>query len=231
MNATDFPFKTVLLALRRRRGARRRWRCMPRRCPSTSGSRATGLALIIGGAAGNLIDRVTVGYVVDFVDVYWSRLAFLGVQRGRCVDYRWRRADDSRPAGSRQPTCIQSCLSIGPVTVYTYGVLLAASYLLGLQLAMRARDEWGLDAKPRARPRHLHHHRRAGRREAAAGHHRFRSVPRIARGAAVARAFRRRVLWRADHSRSASPSGTSDVTACRSGRRATCLRRALRSAT
>ncbi len=30
-----------------------------------------GLALIIGGAAGNLIDRVLVGYVVDFVDVYW----------------------------------------------------------------------------------------------------------------------------------------------------------------
>ena len=31
----------------------------------------TGLALIIGGAAGNLIDRVTSGAVVDFVDVYW----------------------------------------------------------------------------------------------------------------------------------------------------------------
>ncbi len=30
-----------------------------------------GLALIIGGAAGNLIDRVTSGSVVDFVDVYW----------------------------------------------------------------------------------------------------------------------------------------------------------------
>ena len=30
-----------------------------------------GLALIIGGAAGNLIDRVIVGSVVDFVDVYW----------------------------------------------------------------------------------------------------------------------------------------------------------------
>jgi signal peptidase II len=31
-----------------------------------------GLALIIGGAAGNLIDRVLAGSVVDFVDVYWK---------------------------------------------------------------------------------------------------------------------------------------------------------------
>ena len=30
-----------------------------------------GLALVMGGAVGNLIDRVTAGYVVDFVDVYW----------------------------------------------------------------------------------------------------------------------------------------------------------------
>jgi signal peptidase II len=36
----------------------------------------TGLALIIGGAAGNLIDRATVGSVVDFVDVYWRSYHF-----------------------------------------------------------------------------------------------------------------------------------------------------------
>jgi signal peptidase II len=35
-----------------------------------------GLALIIGGAAGNLIDRVVVGSVVDFVDVYWRTWHF-----------------------------------------------------------------------------------------------------------------------------------------------------------
>ena len=35
-----------------------------------------GLALIIGGAAGNLLDRVTVGSVVDFVDVYWGTWHF-----------------------------------------------------------------------------------------------------------------------------------------------------------
>jgi signal peptidase II len=35
-----------------------------------------GLALILGGAAGNLIDRLTAGVVVDFVDVYWGQYHF-----------------------------------------------------------------------------------------------------------------------------------------------------------
>ena len=33
---------------------------------------AWGLSLILSGAAGNLIDRVRLGYVVDFVDVYYG---------------------------------------------------------------------------------------------------------------------------------------------------------------
>ena len=35
-----------------------------------------GLALILGGAFGNLIDRAATGHVVDFVDVYWSDAHF-----------------------------------------------------------------------------------------------------------------------------------------------------------
>jgi signal peptidase II len=35
-----------------------------------------GLSLILGGAVGNLIDRATAGYVVDFVDVYWRGIHF-----------------------------------------------------------------------------------------------------------------------------------------------------------
>jgi signal peptidase II len=35
-----------------------------------------GLALVVGGAAGNLIDRVTIGSVVDFVDVFWGEYHF-----------------------------------------------------------------------------------------------------------------------------------------------------------
>ena len=78
LNGVDFPFKTALLA-----------------CVATAAligltlyavklersqvlTRA-GLTLVIGGAAGNLIDRVTAGYVLDFVDLYrgdWHFWAF-----------------------------------------------------------------------------------------------------------------------------------------------------------
>ena len=35
-----------------------------------------GVAAILGGAIGNLIDRVRLGYVLDFVDVYWGTWHF-----------------------------------------------------------------------------------------------------------------------------------------------------------
>ena len=66
---------------------------------------------------------------------------------------------------------------LGPVTVYTYGVLLAAAYLLGLQLAMSRAKSARPRSEPRARPRHRHHHLRAGRRQAAARARRLRSLP------------------------------------------------------
>ena len=42
------------------------------RLPTTEKLTAAALGLIIGGAVGNLIDRVNNGYVVDFIDVYYS---------------------------------------------------------------------------------------------------------------------------------------------------------------
>jgi signal peptidase II len=41
------------------------------RVPSTA--RRLALALILGGALGNLVDRVTAGEVVDFIEIGWSR--------------------------------------------------------------------------------------------------------------------------------------------------------------
>jgi len=69
LNGVDFPFKTALLA------------CVAMAAlvglavysaSLDQKQRLTriGLTLVIGGAAGNLIDRVTAGYVLDFVDLY-----------------------------------------------------------------------------------------------------------------------------------------------------------------
>lgn len=41
------------------------------RLPATARLPQLALALILGGALGNLIDRLRLGYVVDFVHVYW----------------------------------------------------------------------------------------------------------------------------------------------------------------
>ena len=41
--------------------------------PITSRLPQMALALIMGGAVGNLIDRMRLGYVIDYVDVYWGR--------------------------------------------------------------------------------------------------------------------------------------------------------------
>jgi signal peptidase II len=71
MNTTDFPFKTVILACIAI-GALAALAIYAATLPANQWLARIGLALILGGAAGNLIDRITEGYVVDFVDLYWS---------------------------------------------------------------------------------------------------------------------------------------------------------------
>jgi signal peptidase II len=71
MNATDFPFKTLILACVAV-AALAALTMYAASLPVDQWLARTGLALILGGAAGNLIDRVMDGYVVDFVDLYWS---------------------------------------------------------------------------------------------------------------------------------------------------------------
>lgn len=78
LNGVDFPFKTVLLAcvaIAALIGLAFYAATLDRTQMLTQ----AGLTLVIGGAAGNLIDRVSAGYVLDFVDIYrgdWHFWAF-----------------------------------------------------------------------------------------------------------------------------------------------------------
>ena len=71
LSGNDFPFKTVAIAAI----AMAALVGVGMYAASISHHQViarVGLALILGGAAGNLIDRVLAGSVVDFVDVYWQ---------------------------------------------------------------------------------------------------------------------------------------------------------------
>ncbi len=75
LQTVDFPFKTAILAL----VAAAAMIAVGLYAASLARHQLiarVGLSLIIGGAAGNLIDRVAVGSVVDFVDVYWRTWHF-----------------------------------------------------------------------------------------------------------------------------------------------------------
>jgi signal peptidase II len=50
------------------------WLCrLPR---GTHGLLAAGLALVLGGALGNVIDRIRLGHVIDFIHFHWDRAYF-----------------------------------------------------------------------------------------------------------------------------------------------------------
>jgi len=78
MNLVDFPFKTVVVALMAATALAALALYGSTLAPEQRLSRF-GLSLVIGGAAGNLVDRLVSGYVLDFVDVYignWHFWAF-----------------------------------------------------------------------------------------------------------------------------------------------------------
>jgi signal peptidase II len=78
MQSSDFPFKTVVVALLAAFALAALAMYGSTLAPEQRISRL-GLAFIMGGAAGNLVDRLTLGYVLDFVDVYrgaWHFWAF-----------------------------------------------------------------------------------------------------------------------------------------------------------
>ena len=75
LDAVDFPFKTVVLsvvALAALSGVA--WYAAT--VPIADRLARVGVAGVLGGAIGNLIDRATTGYVLDFVDAYWGAWHF-----------------------------------------------------------------------------------------------------------------------------------------------------------
>jgi signal peptidase II len=70
-NAVDFPFKTVILTIVAA-AALSALAWYGSSLPPEQPLARVGLALIVGGAAGNLIDRLKDGYVLDFFDFYWN---------------------------------------------------------------------------------------------------------------------------------------------------------------
>ena len=71
LNAVDFPFKTVAISVVAA-CAVAGLAFFAATLPAVQWLSRLGIALIIGGAAGNLIDRIALGYVTDFVDLYWQ---------------------------------------------------------------------------------------------------------------------------------------------------------------
>jgi len=71
LNSVEFPFKTVVLslvALIALGGVA--WYAAT--VPLSDRLARLGIAGVLGGAIGNLIDRAKDGYVLDFVDAYWN---------------------------------------------------------------------------------------------------------------------------------------------------------------
>ncbi|HXH06314.1 MAG TPA: signal peptidase II [Vicinamibacterales bacterium] len=75
LNAAAFPGKAaVMLIVALVAMAAIAWYAA--RLPASERLARRGLGLVLGGAAGNLIDRAAQGYVLDFVDVYYGRFHF-----------------------------------------------------------------------------------------------------------------------------------------------------------
>lgn len=75
LNATNLPYKSVITAALAVVASGAIALYYTQLQPHEKWARL-GLACILGGAIGNLIDRVRQGYVLDFVDVYWDTWHF-----------------------------------------------------------------------------------------------------------------------------------------------------------
>jgi signal peptidase II len=70
MNSLDLPYKSTVLAIVRA-AALVALSLFAATLPASQWLARSGVALVLGGALGNLVDSLTAGYVLDFFDFYW----------------------------------------------------------------------------------------------------------------------------------------------------------------
>jgi len=71
LNSAEFPLKTLVLSIVATIALGGvAWYAAT--VPLSDRLARLGIAGVLGGAVGNLIDRATSGYVLDFVDAYWG---------------------------------------------------------------------------------------------------------------------------------------------------------------
>jgi signal peptidase II len=75
LNAVELPYKAAVLTAVRL-AALGGLTFFASTLPAAHGLARVGIAMVVGGAAGNLIDGLTLGYVVDFFDFYWNAWHF-----------------------------------------------------------------------------------------------------------------------------------------------------------
>lgn len=75
LNAVDFPYKSVVVSIVAL-VALVAIAAYARQLGAETPLARIALTLVLSGAVGNLIDRVSAGFVVDFVDVYWREYHF-----------------------------------------------------------------------------------------------------------------------------------------------------------
>ena len=101
LSSADIPFKSILLTVLSllAMGAVGFYALT---APASEKFTRVGLVMVLGGAAGNIVDRIRLGYVVDFIDVFyrgWHWPAFNVADSAICIgvgllllDSLWQRA-------------------------------------------------------------------------------------------------------------------------------------------
>ena len=131
-----------------------------------SGPASVGITLMVAGAVGNIVDRLTRGYVIDFVDAYvgsshWP--AFNLADAAICVGvgvllvdgFREARASPrERSARAPDEAMFSRLADFGAFELFgrefhpvlhTYGLLLAGGFLIGLWVAGRRAGRYAID--------------------------------------------------------------------------------------